>query len=510
MTTLRLLLGDQLNPHHSWFRQVNSEVVYVLMEVREETDGIRHHIQKIVAFFAAMRAFAQALRESGHRVVYLELDHPENQQNFLDNLKALLRNHQAQRFEWMLPDQWDLGLRLRGFAEGLEAETGCVDSEHFLAGREAVQLQFQDKKTYVMEAFYRQMRQKHQVLLEDGKPQGGRWNFDQDNRRRYDGAVPLPEGMHFGNEVSELAAMIRSQGIKTLGGLEANGLRWPVTRLQAESALQDFVRHRLPHFGTYQDALTSRSSFLFHSLLSFALNVKLLHPREVIDAAIREWERRPEDISLAQLEGFVRQILGWREYLRGVYWAQMPEYRVRNHFQHSAPLPSWYWTGETRMKCLQHAIRQSLDHAYAHHIQRLMVTGNFALLAGVHPDEVDAWYLGIYIDALEWVEVTNTRGMSQFADGGLVATKPYVSSANYLQKMGDYCSGCTYDPKQKTGPRACPFNSLYWDFFHRHRNLLERNPRIGMVYRTWDRMGVASREALLQEASGLKQRMDQL
>jgi len=246
--------------------------------------------------------------------------------------------------------------------------------------------------------------------------------------------------------------------------------------------------HWFQNFGSYQDALSPEHDWLFHSRLSFVLNVKLISPIEVITRAIQEWESRKSEISFPQIEGFVRQILGWREYVRGIYWAKMPEYEKLNFFNHKRELPSFYWTGETKMRCVGHAVKQSLELAYAHHIQRLMVTGNFALLAGIDPDEVDRWYLGIYIDALQWVEITNTRGMSQFADGGVLATKPYVSSANYIDKMSSYCSGCFYDKKKRTGDGACPFNSLYWDFFARNEKVLRKNPRIGITYKNLDRM----------------------
>lgn len=256
--------------------------------------------------------------------------------------------------------------------------------------------------------------------------------------------------------------------------------------------------------------MTDRHYLLFHSKLSFAMNVKLLSPLEVCQASIQHWEEHQDDIEIAQIEGFVRQIIGWREYMRGVYWAQMPDYAEKNFFEHDAKLPSWYWTGDTKMKCLQHAIGQSLEHAYAHHIQRLMVTGNFALLIGVHPDEVDQWYLGIYIDALQWVEITNTRGMSQYADGGLLATKPYVASANYMNKMSDYCKNCHYNHRKKTEDDACPFNTLYWDFMDRHRDKLENNARIGMAYRTWDRYDDDQKEDILRKAAWVKENIEDL
>jgi deoxyribodipyrimidine photolyase-related protein len=287
-------------------------------------------------------------------------------------------------------------------------------------------------------------------------------------------------------------------------------LIWPIDRDQSLILLNDFIEKRLPHFGTYQDAMIKESWFLFHSRLSFAMNTKMLHPMEVVKPVLDKWNQSPNQISLQQVEGFIRQIIGWREFMRGMYWAFMPEYATMNVFHHSAKLPHYYWDGETNMQCMKYAIGQSLDYAYAHHIQRLMVTGNFALLAGIDPGEVDAWYLGVYIDAIEWVEITNTRGMSQYADGGIIASKPYVSSANYIHKMSNYCAGCHYNHSQKFGEGSCPFNSLYWDFFDRHRKILSNHPRIGMMYRTWDRMEADKKKHILKTAENYKKKMEHL
>jgi deoxyribodipyrimidine photolyase-related protein len=303
--------------------------------------------------------------------------------------------------------------------------------------------------------------------------------------------------------VEDLVEMLARQGVQTMGEINPAAFEWPVTREEGLAWLAHFVQYRLQDFGKYQDAMAMGEPWLFHSRLSFLLNVKLLHPLEVIRAAEAAWRAEPAKYGLAGVEGFIRQILGWREFVRGVYWARMPEFALENHLGHDRALPSWYWTGKTRMRCLSSAIGQSLRHGYAHHIQRLMVTGNFALLAGVHPDAVDEWYLGIYVDAIEWVEMPNTRGMSQYADGGWVGSKPYVSGGNYLSKMSNYCSSCHYDCKDRTGPRACPFNSLYWEFHHRHRAILEGHPRIGMAYRTWDKMPEATRKAILEKAAQL-------
>jgi len=497
---LRLILGDQLNSAHSWLKRPDGRVSYILMEVRQETDYVTHHIQKVAAFFAAMRAFADHLRRQGHQVIYLRLDHPENRQTIRANLLPLIQSNGFQRFEYLLPDEHRLDVQLKELVAFLPVPCSSHDSEHFLTQRHEVKEMFAGKNRFLMESFYRRMRERFDVLMEGGKPVGGGWNFDTENRRPYDGSVPIPPALVFENDVSEIVDMIRRSKVKTFGAIEPQQLIWPIDRPQALKLLAAFIADGLPHFGAYQDAMTLKSWSLFHSRLSFALNAKILHPLEVIAAAVNAWEKHPQWIAIQQVEGFVRQILGWREYMRGVYWALMPGFAGMNFFGHDLPLPDFYWTGETRMRCMAAAIGQSLRYAYAHHIQRLMLTGNFALLAGVHPDAVDAWYLGIYIDAVQWVEMPNTRAMSQFADGGVVATKPYVSSANYIRKMSDYCGACAYDPKKKHGEGACPFNSLYWGFYARHREKLASNPRIGMMYRTWDRMAAAEKKSILKQA----------
>jgi deoxyribodipyrimidine photolyase-related protein len=361
-----------------------------------------------------------------------------------------------------------------------------------------------------MESFYRAMRKKHGVLMDGDQPLTGQWNYDHDNRKKLPKGHVVAAPLLFENDVSELADLIQSSGINTIGRIDPKRFIWPVNREQSLRLLDYFVSECLPLFGTFEDAMTTSSWSIYHSRLSFAMNIKMLSPTEVIAAATLAWEKDMEKISFNQLEGFVRQILGWREFMRGVYWAHMPEYNQLNFLEHSTALPEWFWTGKTKMNCLKHAIGQSLDHAYAHHIQRLMVTGNFALLAGVNPDELDKWYLGIYIDALDWVEITNTRGMSQFADGGIVGTKPYVSSAAYIDKMSDYCGSCYYKKSEKVGERACPFNSLYWNFYDRHADKLKRNPRIGMMYKVWERMSQQDRTAILEQAEKNLERINEL
>jgi deoxyribodipyrimidine photolyase-related protein len=480
------------------------------MEVRQETDYTRHHVQKIIAFFAAMRSFASLLRARGHRVEYIRLEDPANLQSISANVSRLIKEHGFDRFEYMLPDEYRLDLELKNMAESLPVKAGSYDTEHFLTGRSELAEYFKGRKSYLMESFYRHMRRNSGVLMDGDRPVSGRWNYDTENRRALDASVRIPHPVEFRHNVTRLLRMLDRHGVTTMGSVDPERFPWPQDRREALRMLNSFLRRSLAHFGTYQDAMSSKHQTLFHSRLSFALNTKMLGPMEVIDRTLRQWKANRRGIDIAQVEGFIRQIIGWREFMRGVYWAQMPGYRKLNYFGHKTHLPDYYWDGQTRMRCMKHAISQSLSGAYAHHIQRLMVTGNFALLAGVDPDEVDDWYLGVYIDAVEWVEITNTRGMSQFADGGLVATKPYISTANYIHRMSDYCDGCFYDMARRHGDGACPFNSLYWHFLDRHRRLLARNPRISMMYRAMDRMRKAEREAALAQARSYRKRLNEL
>ena len=509
MTMLRLLLGDQLNPEHSWFSACDSNVVYVLMEIRQETDYVLHHAQKIIAIFAAMRDFSRHLADAGHRVHYLAIDDPANLQSMPANLDSVIARYDASAFEYQAPDEWRLDRQLGDYIGQLGIAGRMVDSEHFYTARDEAALLFDDRRQWLMEHFYRQMRSRHGVLMTAaGKPLGGQWNFDQDNRKPWPGLPREPADARCEHDHSALWETIRQAGVASFGEPNAQQFRWPLNRSEALQQLDDFIDEGLPHFGDFQDALTYRAWRLFHSLLSFSLNTKMLNPREVVGRA--EEACRAGAVPLPAAEGFIRQILGWREYVRGVYWARMPDFATQNWFGHEQPLPSWFWTGKTHMRCVAHAIGQSLDFAYAHHIQRLMVIGNFALLAGLNPTEVHRWYLGVYIDAFEWVELPNTLGMSQFADGGKLATKPYVSSAAYIDRMGDYCKGCHYDRKARTGDRACPFNALYWDFFSRHQQRLSANPRLGMVYRQLARMSPADLLAAQDRAASLRERLEAL
>lgn len=506
--TLRLILGDQLNLSHSWLEEVDPKVTYLMLEMRQETDYVSHHIQKVVAFFLAMRNFSAQLTQAGHKVLYFNLDQADNAQDLEKMVHKLVQENGFENFEYQLPDEYRLDQQLKAIGDSLEIPTRAVGTEHFLTEREFVADFFKGKKTFLMETFYRQMRKDFDILMDGKEPVDGQWNFDAENRAALKDKRLLRKPKLHPKAVEELVEMIEKAGVKTIGTIDSQAFNWPTSRAESLEVLEYFCENLLIHFGDYQDALTTWDPFLFHSRLSFAMNSKMLSPLEVVKKVEGYWKANSSLISISQVEGFIRQIIGWREYMRGIYWAKMPDFATLNFFGHDRKLPDWFWTGKTKMKCLSHAIGQSLEHAYAHHIQRLMVTGNFMLLAGIHPDEVDAWYLGIYIDAIEWVEITNTRGMSQFADGGIVGTKPYVSSANYIKKQGNYCSHCVYDPTKKTGEGACPFNSLYWHFYERNRDKLEKNPRIGMAYRTLDKM--KDREEIMKQAVAYLEQIETL
>jgi deoxyribodipyrimidine photolyase-related protein len=500
LKTLRLILGDQLNSNHSWFKKPDEEVLYVMLEVMQEQEYVMHHIQKILAFFAAMRNFAHQLGKKEHKVIYLKLDDADNEQDFEKNISKLIKQYQIERFEYQLPDEYRLDEQLKAICSKLSIESRVVDTEHFITKRYEVK-EFFGEKNYLTENFYRNMRTTSGILMEGNKPTGGKWNFDAENRKSYDGKIPLVAHLKFDHDVTDLKKMIDRKKVKYFGNVDAQHLDMPLSRNEALKQLDYFCENLLPHFGTYEDAMLKEHISLFHSRMSFAQNVKMISPMEIVSKVLSHYEKNKSKITLPQVEGYIRQVIGWREFMRGVYWAKMPDYQKLNFFKHDTPLPAWYWTGNTKMNCLNKCISQSLDHAWAHHIQRLMVIGNFSLLAGLDPDEVDAWYLGVYVDAIQWVEITNTRGMSQFADGGIIASKPYVSSAAYINKMSDYCKGCQYDYKKKYGENACPFNSLYWNFFDRNADQLKGNHRIGMMYNLLAKFSMEEKDKINEQAT---------
>ncbi|NND83502.1 MAG: cryptochrome/photolyase family protein [Gammaproteobacteria bacterium] len=511
--TLRLILGDQLNAAHSWYQQKDPNVLYVIAELHQEAAYVKHHIQKLAAFFLAIQSFATALEKAGHRVAHLTLDDTQPSQDLPELLESLCAEHGVAQLEYQRPDEYRLQQQL-GQLEISGVEIIRVESEHFMLPFDDIAEHFGAGKGSRMETFYRKMRQRFNILMESGEPLGGQWNFDADNRNKLkkDDLAAIPAPLLFENDPIEVLHRIDQHDVKHFGDI-GERLLWPVTRQQSRQLLDFFCVECLPLFGRFQDSMTAKAEHnwsLYHARISFSMNAKMLHPSEVIERAVKEFESRPDEIGVAQIEGFVRQILGWREFVRGIYWVNMPNYENLNSLNAERDLPEYFWNGDTNMRCMQHALGQSLDYAYAHHIQRLMVIGNFCLLTGIDPAQVDQWYLGVYIDAIEWVEMPNTRGMSQFADGGLLASKPYSASGAYINRMSDYCGGCHYKVKEKVGDDACPFNSLYWHFMDRHRAQFGNNPRIGMVYRNLDKMDDDLKQATLARADDILADLDGL
>ena len=511
---LRFILGDQLNASHSWYSTKDQETLYVIAELHQETKYVKHHVQKIAAFFLSMASFAKALQIAGHEVLYLDLDDTADYLLLSDLILDLCRRFNVSTFQHQRPDEFRLLSQLRSIDyDAHNIQYSCVDTEHFFLPFSEIGTYFKQGKAVRLEGFYRKMRQKHHVLMSNGEPLGGKWNFDTENRNKLKkqdlSNIPLPKT--FNNAIGDVLDRLDRHKIIHFGEIDSTTLPWPISRKQSLELLEYFCIDCLPKFGKFQDAMTCKRESawsLYHSRLSFAMNAKMISPTLVVERAITEFNKHPNEISIAQIEGFVRQIIGWREFVRGMYWVNMPAYSEMNALNAKRDLPDYFWSGNTKMKCMEHSIGQSLEYAYAHHIQRLMVIGNFCLLAGIDPDQVDAWYLGVYIDAIEWVEMPNTRGMSQFSDGGLVASKPYTASGAYINRMSDYCSECIYSVKDKVGKSACPFNSLYWHFMDRHRDTFSKNARIGMVYRNWDKMNGALRTQTLDRANWILDNLD--
>ena len=509
MKKLRLILGDQLNINHSWFKKADPNVVYCLFEMRQETDYVKHHIQKVAGFFSAMRNFADALKTQNHQVVYFKINDPKNTQNLIDNISKLATEYAIEKFEYLEPDEYRLDQQIKEFCNDLTIKSDVFSTEHFYTEREDLQTFFKGKKQFLMERFYRNMRMKHQILMIDKQPEGGKWNYDASNRKKWKGEVLIPQEINFDNDVTEVLADIKKSGIATIGKINPTYFEYPISKKQSLVQLNYFCEHLLVHFGDYQDAMHTDKIYLFHSRISFAMNTKIISPKEIIETVLKTYRNNQDAIDISQVEGFIRQILGWREYMRGMYWMLMPNYKKENYLNNNNKLPSLFWTGNTKMNCLEKSVKNSLDNGYAHHIQRLMITGNFALLMGVDPDAIDAWYLGIYVDAIEWVQLPNTRGMSQFADGGKIATKPYVSSGSYIHKMSNYCSSCHYNKNKKFEEDACPFNSLYWNFLDEKQTVLSSNFRMKMMYSLLNKMSSEERTKIKEKATHIIQNIDE-
>ena len=504
---LVLVLGDQLDLESSAFDGFDPAVDAVWMaEVVEESTHVWSSKPRIALFLAAMRHFAEALRRAGRRVHYTRLDDPEAQASLPAELGRALQQLRPAQLILAAPGDWRVLQALRATAAAHGLPLDLRDDRHFFATVREFAAHARGRKQLRMEYFYRAMRQQHAVLMEGDKPAGGQWNFDADNREAFaksgPGAVPEPVRFEPDAITREVIELVARRFSSHPGSLD--DFAWPVTRPQALQALDRFIRERLPQFGRWQDALWPDKPWLWHAHLSAALNLKLLNPREVVQAAEAAW--RAGAVPLASAEGFIRQILGWREYVRGIYWTQMPGYVDGNALDAREPLPAYFWTGDTDMACLRDALGQTLRDGYAHHIQRLMVIGLYALLHGVQPQQVHQWFLAVYVDAVEWVELPNTLGMSQAADGGLMASKPYIASGKYIQRMsgGSLCASCRFDPAQRTGERACPYTTLYWDFLLRHEQRLAANPRTVMQVRNLARVSADERSRIQAQAQALR------
>ncbi|WP_370691168.1 cryptochrome/photolyase family protein [Kordiimonas sp. SCSIO 12610] len=500
MRNLILIMGDQLSPNISSLKDADPERDHILMvEVMEEATYAKHHKKKIAFIFSAMRHFAEELRETGFTVRYVKLDAPKNTGSFNGELGRAIKDLSPEKIIVTEPSEYRVLSDVLTWEDRYSVPIDVREDTRFIANKDEFANWAAGRKALRMEYFYREMRRKTNLLIEDGKPVGGKWNYDSENRKPADNDMFMPSPLSFEpDEITRnVLSLVDKQFSDHFGDLD--DFWFGATRQDAEKALNHFIETALENFGAYQDAMLIGQKYLYHSVLSLYLNVGLLDP---IDICRRAQEAYYEGKApLNSVEGFIRQIIGWREYIRGIYWLKMPDYEKSNFFDATRALPNFYWTGATDMRCMAEAIGQTKSDAYAHHIQRLMVTGNFALLIGANPHEIHEWYLAVYADAFEWVEMPNTIGMSQFADGGLLGSKPYISSGNYIAKMSNYCGSCKYNVKEKTGENACPFNALYWHFLDRNSDKLRSNPRLGPVYRTWDRMSDEKRKDYIKSAN---------
>jgi len=520
---LIVVLGDQLEADSTVFEGFDPELDWIWMaEVSGEATHVWNSQCRISMFLAAMRHFRDRLRERGWPVAYRQLNVSGSQWSYGDRadlglaegaetlasqLALTLDRVRPAEVHAVDPGEWRLKDQLQGVARAAGIAWVARPDQHFFSSPEDFAAHARGRKQLRLEFFYRELRQRTGFLMDGDQPAGGQWNYDAENRESFGkqgpGFVPAPRRFPPDALTQEVLGMVQERFGSHPGSVTA--FDWPLTAAEAQSTLDDFIAHRLPEFGRWQDAMWTGEPWLYHSRLSAVLNLKLLHPRTVLEATENAY--RSGRVPLPAAEGFIRQILGWREYVRGVYWHSMPGYLERNALGALQPLPRFFWTGDTEFNCLRHSLRQTLDLGYAHHIQRLMVTGLFSLLVGVHPKEVHGWYLAVYVDAVEWVELPNTLGMSQYADGGVMASKPYIATGKYIQRMSNYCQGCRFDPAQATGPKACPFTTLYWDFLARHQALLAKNPRMSLQVRNLARIAPEQLAAIGREATELRNRL---
>lgn len=504
MTTLRFILGDQLSESISSLRDCNRETDILLMaEVWQEATYVKHHKKKIAFILSAMRHFAQALEKQGYRIDYYKLNRSKPVQSFTQALALALEKYKLKKVIITHPGEYRVLKEIQSWTERFQINLEIRQDTRFLCTIEDFKQWAKNKKNLRMEYFYRAMRRQHKVLMEDKQPQGGQWNFDKENRKPLSKEItpPAPPRFRLDAITKEVIALTNECFPSHIGSL--SDFNFAVTHSQAKQALDNFIAHRLAQFGDYQDAMRQEDPYLFHSLLSFYLNIGLLLPKECIDAAQHAFKQKKLPINA--VEGFIRQIIGWREFIRGIYWHKMPSYTHSNYLRAQRKLPDFYWDGQTSLNCLHQCIKETKANAYAHHIQRLMVLGNFALLIGASPIAVQKWYLSVYGDAFEWVEMPNVLGMILFADGGLLASKPYAASGAYINKMSNYCKKCEFKVHKKEGKDACPFNYLYWNFIIENKDRLAKNQRMALIYKRLRDMPTEKKRQIQQDAANFFQ-----
>lgn len=507
MSSLRLILADQLSESISSLEGLDkANDIVMLCEVAQETTYVPHHPKKIAFLFAAMRHFADELRENAVNIRYIKLDDANNTGSFTGEIKRAVTELKPEKVIITEAGEYRVMEMLKSWQKMLGIPVEILPDTRFLATHAEFADWAKDKKQLRMEFFYREMRKKYSILIDShGKPEGGEWNYDKENRKPPKARMKSPQRISHKKSpiTNDVLKLVEERFSNHFGKLKP--FHYAINREQAIIELDHFITHLLPNFGDYQDAMVAGEPYLYHSLISSYLNAGLLLPLEICRKA--EAAYRSGKAPLNAAEGFIRQILGWREYIRGIYWHFMPEYGERNGLNANIPLPEFYWTAETNMFCVAEAVRHTRDHAYSHHIQRLMITGNFALLAGIDVKQVQEWYLAVYSDAYEWVEMPNTLGMSLFGDGGIVASKPYAASGKYIHRMSNYCAKCKYDPNEMTGEKACPFNALYWDFLVRHEDKFRGNQRMPYVFSTWDKFSPDKQNAIRLQAAKTLQKM---
>ena len=499
MSKLRLILGDQLSPEISSLKDADKSCdIILLCEVFDEAVYVKHHQKKIAFLFSAMRHFAASLSDAGWNVDYVRLDQDGNSHSFSGEVARAVERHAPESVIATFASEWRVLTEMRDWENTLPCAVELRDDDRFYCSLDEFATWADGRKQLRMEYFYRELRRKTGILMSGNVPIGGQWNYDGENRGRAPEGLEVPKHTSFipDDITNEVLSLVEDRFGDHFGKLRP--FEFAVTHEQAAYVLDRFIAERLPLFGTYQDAMVEGEPFMFHAHIGLYLNCGLLSPQQAIIAAENAYHAGAAPLNAA--EGFIRQILGWREFVRGLYWLKMPEYAKQNALEAHRPLPAFFWTADTKMNCLKQCVSETRDHAYAHHIQRLMVLGNFALLAGLSPKEVNEWFMIVYADAYEWVELPNVSGMALYADGGVLASKPYASGGAYIERMSNYCRSCHYKVKQKNGEQACPFNYLYWDFLIRHQDRLSGNARMGMMYRTLAKMSDEKRAAILTDS----------